>query len=78
MWIDTHCHLDFDPLNNNIECELKLCYENKVNSIIVPSIKPDNINKVIEISKIHRNCFYALGFHPMNIHTKLFSHIYRA
>ena len=46
MWIDTHCHLDFEPLNNNIDCELKLCYKNKVNSIIVPSIKPDNINKV--------------------------------
>ena len=45
MWIDTHCHLDFEPLNNNIDRELKLCYENRVNSIIVPSVKPENINK---------------------------------
>ena len=75
MWIDTHCHLDFEPLNNNIDCELKLCYKNKVNSIIVPSIKPDNINRVIEISKIHQNCFYALGFHPMYLDDLSLIHI---
>ena len=75
MWIDTHCHLDFDPLHNNIDCELKLCYENKVNSIIVPSIKPDNIKKVIEISEMHHNCFYALGFHPMYVDDLNDSHL---
>ena len=75
MWIDTHCHLDFEPLNNNIDCELKLCYKNRVNNIIVPSVKPDNINKVIEISEMYQNCFYALGFHPMFVDDLNDSHL---
>lgn len=67
MWIDTHCHLDFEPLNSNIDLELNLCQKNKVSSIIIPTIKPDNINKVIEMSEKYQNCFYALGFHPMYV-----------
>ena len=50
MWIDTHCHLDFEPLKSNIDSVLTLCLKNKVTSIIVPSVKPNNINKVIELS----------------------------
>lgn len=75
MWIDTHCHLDFEPLNSNIDSVLNLCRKNKVSSIIIPSIKPDNINKVIEISKKHQNCFYALGFHPMYVDDLMDSHL---
>tara|TARA_B100000035_G_scaffold315433_1_gene336167 strand:- start:1543 stop:2322 length:780 start_codon:yes stop_codon:yes gene_type:complete len=77
MWIDTHCHLDFEPLNSNIECVLNLCYKNKVNSIIVPSVKPDNIHRVIELSEKNRSCFYALGFHPMYVDDLKESHLYQ-
>ena len=34
MWIDTHCHLDFEPLKSNIDSVLTLCLKNKVTSII--------------------------------------------
>ena len=67
MWIDSHCHLDFEPLNGNINSVLNLCTKNDIMCIIVPSIKPDNLDKVIEISHQHKQCFYALGFHPMYV-----------
>ena len=77
MWIDTHCHLDFEPLKSNIDSVLTLCLKNKVTSIIVPSVKPNNINKVIELSREHQNCFYALGYHPLHVDDLNDSHLHQ-
>ena len=77
MWIDTHCHLDFEPLISNIDSVLTLCLKNKVTSIIVPSVKPNNINKVIELSREHQNCFYALGYHPLHVDNLNDSHLHQ-
>ncbi len=67
MWIDTHCHLDFEPLSNNIGNVLNQCEQNNIDSIIIPSVMPENLKKVVDLSKNHKDCFYALGFHPLFI-----------
>ena len=65
MWIDTHCHLDFNPLKTNISSVINEARKNRVDAIIIPSVDLGNISRVIELSDRYRECYYALGFHPM-------------
>jgi TatD DNase family protein len=67
MWIDTHCHLDFEPLKSNIKSVFNLCCKNKIDGIIIPSIHPSNMDQVIQIADKYSNWFYALGIHPLYI-----------
>jgi len=62
--IDTHCHLDQPPLFDNIEKVIKQSVESDIEGIIIPSVSPENINKVIRVSQRFDMCFLALGYHP--------------
>ncbi|MBT3826743.1 MAG: TatD family deoxyribonuclease, partial [Nitrosomonadales bacterium] len=58
--IDTHCHLDQPPLFDNIEKVIKQSVESDIEGIIIPSVSPENINKVIRVSQRFDMCFLAL------------------
>ena len=62
--IDTHCHLDQPALFKNIERVIKNSINNDIERIVVPSVSPENLNKVIKISQRFDLCSLALGFHP--------------
>ena len=62
--IDTHCHLDQPALFKNIESVIKNSINNDIERIVVPSVSPENLNKVIKISQRFDLCSLALGFHP--------------
>ena len=63
-WIDTHCHLDQPALFEKIERVIKNSIKSDIEGIVVPSVSPENVNEVINISQRFDLCSLALGFHP--------------
>ncbi len=64
---DSHCHLDFDELQQNFSLLLSACAKQNIHRLIVPSIKPSNWQKVLDLTKqaqLPVKLFAALGFHP--------------
>ena len=48
---DSHCHLDFDEFSSTYSQLLGQCQHTGIHRIIVPSISPDNWDKVLNLSK---------------------------
>ena len=48
---DSHCHLDFDEFSSSYFQLLSQCINANIHRIIVPSIGPDNWEKVLNISE---------------------------
>ena len=63
-WIDTHCHIDQPALFEKIDSVIKNSIKSDIEGIIVPSVSPKNVNKVIKISQRFDLWSLALGFHP--------------
>jgi len=66
MWIDSHCHLDFLP-ELLIKEAIESAKKSKVSRIIIPSVSPKNLTRVILVAEQDKVLSYALGFHPMYI-----------
>ena len=66
MWIDSHCHLDFfsPPFIKEV---LKSARKSQITNIIIPSVSPENLSRVLDLAEQDDSLFYALGFHPMYI-----------
>jgi TatD DNase family protein len=56
MLTDSHCHLDFEEFSSNLPKLLGDCFEQGIHQIIIPSVAPDNWNKVLELAiSVHKN-----------------------
>lgn len=69
MWIDSHCHLDASEFAGK---SLELADEAVrmgVTAIVIPAIHRSNFSTVIALSRERKNCFFALGIHPMFVPT---------
>ncbi|WP_162902444.1 TatD family hydrolase [Facilibium subflavum] len=67
MFIDTHCHLDFDIFDQTRLSLLQDCQNNDITHFINPATSFDRWQKVIEITQKHSNITPALGLHPVFI-----------
>lgn len=50
MLTDSHCHLDFEEFSSNLPKLLGDCFEQGIHKIIIPSVAPDNWNKVLNLA----------------------------
>jgi len=64
MLIDTHCHLDDERFNDDLDEVIKRAYEADVRAILLPGADSDDLPKAKEISYKYPNVFYAAGVHP--------------
>ena len=62
--IDTHAHLTFEELENNIEGVLRRSTEASVTRWITVGTDVENNAKVLELAEAQDNIFATLGFHP--------------
>ncbi|MDC0609323.1 TatD family hydrolase [Vibrio sp.] len=63
--IDTHCHFDFDVFNQSFEKELQYAQNVGVEKIVVPSIGPQNWDRVYSLATQYAGQVYgAFGIHP--------------
>ncbi|MDG2252995.1 MAG: TatD family hydrolase [Methylophilaceae bacterium] len=66
MWIDSHCHLDFFS-EAIIKKIMRSARNSQISNIVIPSVSPENLSRVLDIAGQDDILFYALGFHPIYI-----------
>lgn len=64
MFIDSHCHLDFDVFENTLPTILNNCNKQNITQFIIPSIGKQNWHKVIRLCSNKNSFIPALGIHP--------------
>ncbi len=63
---DSHCHLDFDELKQDLPNLLAQCKQLGIHRIVVPSIDPSNWQSVLSLANENNSVtvIAALGIHP--------------
>lgn len=64
MLIDSHCHLNFPELQENIDNYLIQMQENKVDYALCIGTRPDNLDAVVKLADKYPNIFATVGVHP--------------
>ena len=64
MLIDTHCHLDDERYNEDIEEVLDNAKQQGVDRFIIPGADPDSLERAVELSERYESIYFAVGVHP--------------
>lgn len=64
QFIDTHCHLNLDHFNDDLDQVLIRASENNITKIIIPSIDIPSLEKSIKLAENYSQIFAAIGIHP--------------
>jgi len=64
MFVDSHCHLDFPDLANNLDELLGRMRDNNVSHALCVSVNLENFPKVLALAETHSNLFASVGVHP--------------
>ena len=64
MIIDSHCHLDYQPLFNNLQNIIKRANNNGVKYFLTISTTDQSFKNILNILKKYNNIFGSYGIHP--------------
>lgn len=64
QFIDTHCHFDFSPFDEDREQVWQACAHQGVCAMIVPGVAPDQWSKAAQLSDDYTGISHAVGVHP--------------
>ena len=64
MIIDSHCHLDDERYNDDIEEVISRAKEQGVESFIIPGADPLTLERAVELSEQYEEIYFAVGVHP--------------
>jgi len=64
MFVDSHCHLTYEPLFSNIDDVISHCATNDVNKLLTISTDLKTSKDSILIADKHKNVFCTIGIHP--------------
>lgn len=64
--IDTHCHLDCNPLRDNLPELLCSARDEGVSEWIVPGVHPADWARMARVASVHGGVHCAFGIHPMH------------
>jgi len=64
MIIDSHCHLDYEPLINNIDQILLNAKKNNIAKLLTIGTSLESSKKVLDIINKYSNVYGAIGIHP--------------
>lgn len=64
MIVDTHCHLDDDRYNDDIEQVLENARKQGVEKFIIPGADPQTLQRAVEIAEKYEGVYFAVGVHP--------------
>ncbi len=65
--IDSHCHLNFEKLSNNIELIIENSKKNNVTSILSINTNPDNFENHLNLIKNFNGIYISYGLHPCEV-----------
>ena len=64
MLIDSHCHLDFPDLANNIDEILENMKNNEVTHALCVSVNLEDFPRILLLAESHSNLYASVGVHP--------------
>ena len=64
MLVDSHCHLDFDALSDDLGSVLARADEAGVKQMVTISTKMSTFERVRQIAEVHDNIYCTVGVHP--------------
>lgn len=64
MFIDSHCHLDFDVFRHDRDLILASCADAGVSKILMPGVSPEQWERAADLCSNHQELVYAVGLHP--------------
>jgi TatD DNase family protein len=64
MIVDTHCHLDDDRYNNDLDAVLQHAKAEGVGKFIIPGADPETLERAVEIAQKYESVYFAVGVHP--------------
>ena len=68
--IDSHCHLDFNSLKNNISTIINNAQINNITSILTINTDPDKFSNHYKLIQDYKNIYISYGLHPENVSTR--------
>jgi TatD DNase family protein len=67
MITDTHVHLDVKQIYSNVDFVLKSARDKGVNRFIIPAIRINDMERIIEIVDKNDDVFFSTGNHPNSL-----------
>jgi len=71
MFIDSHCHLTYEPLVNNISKVVEDCEKCSVTKLLTIATNIKSSIQCIKISKEYKNIYSSVGIHPLEAHVEV-------
>ena len=65
--IDSHCHLNFPNLSENLSNILKKCKINGVTKLLTINTNPNEFKNHLNLIKDFYNIYIAYGIHPQEV-----------
>jgi TatD DNase family protein len=66
--VDSHCHLDYEGIAEQLPAILKRCEDADVGLVLSISSLVKNFPRLLAIAEAHDNVFCTVGTHPHNAH----------
>ena len=64
MIIDTHCHLDDERYDDDIEAVLHNAKNSGVEKFIIPGADPKTLQRAVTLAEKYESIYFAVGVHP--------------
>ena len=64
MIIDSHCHLDYEPMFSNLDSVIKRAKDSKVKYMLTISVTDKKYNIILDITKKFQDVYGTYGIHP--------------
>jgi Tat protein secretion system quality control protein TatD with DNase activity len=62
--VDSHCHLNFEPMGNDIAGVLERAKASNVDYMLCVSVNLEDYPEILAIAQAHNNIFASVGVHP--------------
>jgi len=64
MIIDSHCHLEYEPMGSNLNEVVKRALKNNVKFLLSISTTDESYSRILEIIEKYKNIYGTYGIHP--------------
>ena len=64
MIIDSHCHLDYEPMFSNLDSVIKRAEQSNVKIMLTISVTDNKYDNILQITKKYTNVYGTYGIHP--------------